>query len=774
MGVLLLCILYCVASLASGFQLFSARYNLTGDKSPNCPNATCCASEVYSDDFLRLSSSGVGEYNFTFLSCLPDGYALNNVNISLFGAYNYSGLTDRTFISILIGTYAIQTDYQITDSDNAVCHACNNCHCDSCHHQIDIPSQEHSMWWPFHYQDTNLLRFMITEGEMALSHMVLHFLALDIRPVVHSLLPSGIPINTTRKGFTVYGSNFLGANLHYNCTFKSDKESYSTVAYVYNETTLFCYTDFVSELRVSTLFELTVLPDVKPLGDIYFPPGYGGPIDFYVYVEPRMTNFVPTWGDPSGGTTVTILGEGFVNTSDTFCRFGSAASKAHWINGSALSCVTPKQNVDSQVVVEVSENGMDWVTNNELFSYGGYTPLGPGDWLYEHLWVIVVAALGLVLFISVSILLGLYYFRESTHNNYQRVIAQIGTSALIPRDELDLKERVGRGSFGDVYRGTWRFTEVAIKTIVVPSESLLAELVREAQLMLTMRHPNITQLMGVSVEDDEICIVTEFISRGSLYRILHLPNLQLEFDHVRKFALDCCKGMAYLHASQIMHRDLKCSNLLVDKDWNVKVSDFGLSRSVSEKEQVSVMTACGTPCWAAPEVLRNMSYSYAADVYSFGVCLWEMLTRQYPYEGLPSYHVVIAVATKGLRLQIPASVPESFSEIMEATWLEAEERPSFGDLVTTLSDLPVPPSRLAHPRVKGGGSLILQGSLGSMVKRERGNEKKSPASPGRGVFVPEGFSASKGLQVKPESTEASRLLSMDKSTTSDVTTTFYQ
>lgn len=120
-----------------------------------------------------------------------------------------------------------------------------------------------------------------------------------------------------------------------------------------------------------------------------------------------------------------------------------------------------------------------------------------------------------------------------------------------------MKEKVGRGSFGDVYRGTWRYSEVAIKAINVPSHELLSEIVREAQLMLyvfmivlklmmfsTMRHPNITQLMGVAIDANEICIVTEFINRGSLFRILHLPNVQIEHEHVRKFALDCCTFLA--------------------------------------------------------------------------------------------------------------------------------------------------------------------------------------------------------------------------------------
>src|SRR5690606_31236227 len=82
---------------------------------------------------------------------------------------------------------------------------------------------------------------------------------------------------------------------------------------------------------------------------------------------------------------------------------------------------------------------------------------------------------------------------------------------------------------------------------------------------------------------------------------------------------------------------------VIESPINTLVSDFGLSRSVND---VTTMTACGTPCWAAPEVLRNSHYSFEADVFSFAICFWEMVTLKYPYHGRPPYQVVIAVTTK--------------------------------------------------------------------------------------------------------------------------------
>jgi serine/threonine protein kinase len=98
---------------------------------------------------------------------------------------------------------------------------------------------------------------------------------------------------------------------------------------------------------------------------------------------------------------------------------------------------------------------------------------------------------------------------------------------------------------------------------------------------------------------------------------------QLSWSRVRRIAVDAAKGMAYLHYRNpaIIHRDLKSHNLLVDENWKVKVCDFGLSRIYGDT-QGNAMTACGTPCWTAPEILRNSHYTTKADVYSFGIVLW--------------------------------------------------------------------------------------------------------------------------------------------------------
>uniref|UniRef100_A0A803QVH1 Protein kinase domain-containing protein n=1 Tax=Cannabis sativa TaxID=3483 RepID=A0A803QVH1_CANSA len=134
-------------------------------------------------------------------------------------------------------------------------------------------------------------------------------------------------------------------------------------------------------------------------------------------------------------------------------------------------------------------------------------------------------------------------------------------------------------------------------------------------------------------------------------------------------AYDVAKGMNYLHQLQppIVHRDLKSPNLLVDRNYTVKVCDFGLSRS-KENTFLSSKTAAGTPEWMAPEVLRADPSNEKSDVYSFGVILWELMTLQQPWSNLKQLEVVGEVGFKNKRLEIPRYVHPQVAALIEICW----------------------------------------------------------------------------------------------------------
>ncbi|KAG8647110.1 serine/threonine-protein kinase CTR1 isoform X1 [Manihot esculenta] len=268
----------------------------------------------------------------------------------------------------------------------------------------------------------------------------------------------------------------------------------------------------------------------------------------------------------------------------------------------------------------------------------------------------------------------------------------------IPWSDLVLKERIGAGSFGTVHRADWHGSEVAVKILMEQDfdTERIKEFLREVAIMKRLRHPNIVLFMGAVTQPPNLSIVTEYLSRGSLYRLLHKSGAREVLDERRRLSMayDVAKGMNYLHKRNppIVHRDLKSPNLLVDKKYTVKVCDFGLSR-LKANTFLSSKSAAGTPEWMAPEVLRDEPSNEKSDVYSFGVILWELATLQQPWSNLNPAQVVAAVGFKGKRLDIPRDLNPQVAIMIEACWAnEPWKRPSFTNIMESLRLLIKPPT----------------------------------------------------------------------------------
>ncbi|KAK8651504.1 hypothetical protein V6N13_141105 [Hibiscus sabdariffa] len=261
----------------------------------------------------------------------------------------------------------------------------------------------------------------------------------------------------------------------------------------------------------------------------------------------------------------------------------------------------------------------------------------------------------------------------------------------IPWEDLDIGERIGIGSYGEVYHADWNGTEVAVKKFLDQdfSGAALAEFKGEVRIMRRLRHPNVVLFMGAVTRPPNLSIITEFLPRGSLFKILHRPHSQVDEKRRIKMALDVARGMNCLHTSTptIVHRDLKSPNLLVDKNWTVKVCDFGLSR-LKHNTFLSSKSTAGTPEWMAPEVLRNEPSNEKCDVYSFGVILWELATQRLPWSGMNPMQVVGAVGFQNRRLDIPKELDPLVARIIWECWqTDPNLRPSFAELTVALKPL---------------------------------------------------------------------------------------
>ncbi|XP_058046420.1 mitogen-activated protein kinase kinase kinase 20 isoform X1 [Ahaetulla prasina] len=162
----------------------------------------------------------------------------------------------------------------------------------------------------------------------------------------------------------------------------------------------------------------------------------------------------------------------------------------------------------------------------------------------------------------------------------------------------------------------------------------------------------------------------------------------MDMDHIMTWAMDIAKGMHYLHMEapvKVIHRDLKSRNVVIAGDGVLKICDFGASRFHSHTTHMSLV---GTFPWMAPEVIQSLPISETCDTYSYGVVLWEMLTREVPFKGLEGLQVAWLVVEKNERLTIPSSCPGSFAELMLQCWeADPKKRPAFKQIISILDSM---------------------------------------------------------------------------------------
>lgn len=271
----------------------------------------------------------------------------------------------------------------------------------------------------------------------------------------------------------------------------------------------------------------------------------------------------------------------------------------------------------------------------------------------------------------------------------------------IDASEVVVEESLSVGTTAEVFRGSWRGEPVAVKRIlrcVCVDPKQLQAFEREVVVLQTARHENLVRLLGVSTRELPLQIITEFCLGGTCFDVLHNSNFEPSWFQRLKMCFDVANAVEYLHdfKPQIIHRDLKSSNLLLAAPVQsradvpiVKVADFGLSRMKNNPEggkdsQWGKMTMdVGTFHWMAPEVLTGAFYDEKVDVYSFGMILYEFICRRVPFEEQePAGAVYLVVQGNRPTLEcVPADCPEKYKVLMTTCWnQEPSKRPSFPNI----------------------------------------------------------------------------------------------
>jgi len=253
-----------------------------------------------------------------------------------------------------------------------------------------------------------------------------------------------------------------------------------------------------------------------------------------------------------------------------------------------------------------------------------------------------------------------------------------------------MERKIGEGTFGAVFKAKWRGSTVACKKLHrTDIADDIEDFKKEISILGRMRHPNILLYLGsVTTDQNNLCIVTEFLDGGNLHDALHERKLRFDFRTNLSLMKQVAFGLNYLHLSNIIHRDLKLANILMDKHMNVKLCDFGLS--ITKKPNFEVTESVGSPLWRAPEVLLKKPYNQAADIYSFSLCCWELLSLEEPYLDIEDFDQLVRdVAIKGNRPTIPSFVPSELALMFRLGWdIDPHKRPNCAQIIAQLERIP--------------------------------------------------------------------------------------
>ena len=272
-------------------------------------------------------------------------------------------------------------------------------------------------------------------------------------------------------------------------------------------------------------------------------------------------------------------------------------------------------------------------------------------------------------------------------------------------NKFELLEKIGSGSFGDVYKAkekrTGKIYAAKISNQSIDQKdtprSVIRNLVREVNILSKLNHPSILSFVCFSLKNfnDEPypVIITDYLPKGTLNDLIKLERQSTsdeKWNDTQKLIIiyGIASAMSYLHSHNIIHRDLKPDNILVDDNLNPKIADFGLSK-INQSDQtsssmVSTLGLKGTIAYIPPEILNDYDYTKEGDVYAFSMIVYEIMTNIEPFKNC-GMSTLISKVSKGIRPDLDQPMPESYKNLIEKCWSQDPSiRPSFDEIVKEL------------------------------------------------------------------------------------------
>ena len=242
------------------------------------------------------------------------------------------------------------------------------------------------------------------------------------------------------------------------------------------------------------------------------------------------------------------------------------------------------------------------------------------------------------------------------------------TKGLVSHSDFQREEQIGKGGMALVYTAKYLPTNetVAVKELIKVelTSRKITTLKRELNCLIQLRHPNVINLIGVTVTPP-FSILTSYIPNGSLFRILHDEPTKLGPTDRMKIAIGLARGLEYLEAMHTVHRDFKSQNVLLNEKYEAIICDFGLSRTIGPRMTMEL----GTANYMAPELIGKPFgvYNSSVDTYAFAMTLYELLTDSVPFSPMPAYQIAMNVIKNKARPEIPEGSVD-FSVLMQKCW----------------------------------------------------------------------------------------------------------